>query len=96
MTILKDGKKLTPTQVAKLQIQDALFQRLDDVGNRIEDDLDGSTFSDIYKSGDPQEWTDAEMRLYQQAYVKQMNRVLKMMTIEKDSYPIVDDGHAWF
>ena len=40
MALLKEGRKLTPTQVAKLQIQDALFERLDNVEGRIEDDLD--------------------------------------------------------
>tara|TARA_R110000764_G_scaffold162180_1_gene249478 strand:- start:3171 stop:3443 length:273 start_codon:yes stop_codon:yes gene_type:complete len=88
MTILKEGKKLTPTQVAKLQIQDALFQRLDNVGTRIQEDLDGSGF------GDTPEWTNTEMKLCQEAYVRQMNRVLKMMSIEKDSYPIVDEEYA--
>ena len=90
MTILKEGKKLTPTQVAKLQIQDALFERLDNVEGRIEDDLDGSPFADIYSEGETQKWTDTEMRLCREAYVKQMNRVLKIMTIEKDSYPVVE------
>ena len=88
MTILKEGKKLTPTQVAKLQIQDALFERLDNVGTRIIEDLDGSGF------GDTQEWTNTEMKLCQEAYVRQVNRVLKMMTIEKDSYPIVNEEYA--
>jgi hypothetical protein len=90
MTILKEGKRLTPTQVAKLQIQDALFERLDNVEGRIENDLDGSPFADIYQEGETQKWTDTEMRLCQEAYVKQMNRVLKIMTIEKDSYPVVE------
>ena len=94
MTILKEGKKLTPTQVAKLQIQDALFQRLDNVGTRIEEDLDGSPYAGLYETGEVQKWTDTEMKLCQEAYVRQMNRVLKMMSIEKDSYPIVDPEYT--
>ena len=91
MTILKEGKKLTPTQVAKLQIQDALFERLDNVGTRIIEDLDGSEF----ESGS-QKWTNTEIKLCQEAYVRQVNRVLKMMTIEKGSYPIVDPDYSEF
>ena len=89
MTIIKENKKLTPTQVAKLQIQDALFERLDNVGTRIIQDLDGSEF----ESGS-QKWTNTEIKLCQEAYVRQVNRVLKMMTIEKDSYPIVNEEYA--
>ena len=89
MTIIKENKKLTPTQVAKLQIQDALFERLDNVGTRIIQDLDGSEF----ESGS-QKWTNTEIKLCQEAYVRQVNRVLKMMTIEKGSYPIVNEEYA--
>ena len=92
MALLKEGRKLTPTQVAKLQIQDALFERLDNVEGRIEDDLDGTPFAEIYQEGETQKWTDTEMCLCRIAYIKQMNRVLKMMTIEKDSYTIVNEG----
>jgi len=90
MALLKEGRKLTPTQVAKLQIQDALFERLDNVEGRIEDDLDGTSLAEIFQEGETQKWTDTEMRLCRKAYIKQANRVLKMMTIEKDSYPIVN------
>ena len=91
MTIIKENKKLTPTQVAKLQIQDALFERLDNVGTRMIEDLDGSEF----ESGS-QKWTTTEIKLCQEAYVRQVNRVLKMMTIEKGSYPIVDPDYSEF